>query len=92
MKCPVLVITAVVMAFPGLIGSTDDPTYALTVVFLALAVVVGIDEYGDGFPGRSSKRSPSKESQIVLAARKYAAGTLTLEEYGSYTKEILNDK
>ena len=34
-----LVVAAIVMAFPRVIGSDDDPSYALTVCFLALAVV-----------------------------------------------------
>jgi len=87
LTCPVLVITAVVMAFPGLVGSNDDPTYALAVVFFSLAIVIGISNYAGGFQGRTSKQCKN-----VLAAKKYAAGTITLEEHGSHTKEILNDK
>ena len=87
LTCPVLVIIAIVMAFPGLIGSDDDPTYALTVAFLGLAVVFGTLHYGDRL-----ERARGKQFQIFLAANEYAAGNITLEEYGSQTKEILNDR
>jgi len=70
-----------------MIGSNDDPDYGLAVAFLSFAVGFGISDYTGGFGSRRSK-----QRQIVLAAKKYAAGTITLEEYGSQTKEILNDK
>ncbi|MBT3378466.1 MAG: hypothetical protein HN742_01910 [Lentisphaerae bacterium] len=37
-----MVAVAVAMAFPKLIGSNDDPSYALTVCFLSLAVVLWV--------------------------------------------------
>ena len=84
--CPALVIVAAVMAFPWLIGSKDDPAYPLAAAILFSAVVVGIRDYAGGFGRHTSERR-----RIVLAANEYAAGTITLEEYGSQTKEILND-
>jgi hypothetical protein len=33
----------------------------------------------------------AKQVQIILAANEYAAGNITLDEYGSQTKEIPND-
>ena len=87
LTCPVMVIIAVVMAFPRVIGSNDDPTYALAVVFLSLAVMFGALLYGDRL-----ERARSKQVRIFLAANEYAAGNITLEEYGSQTKEIMNDR
>ena len=84
LACPVMVIIAVVMAFPGVIGSNDDPSYTEAVVFLALAVVIGTARYGDRL-----ERARSKRVQVFIAANEYAAGNITLEEYGSQTKEIL---
>ena len=37
--CVVLVVVAAVMAFPGLIGSEDEPEYLTAIVFAALAIV-----------------------------------------------------
>ena len=39
LTCLFFVIAAIVLTFPGLIGSNDDPAYALAVCFLGLAVV-----------------------------------------------------
>ena len=54
LTCPFFVIIAAVMAFPQLIGSTDDPTYSLAITFLALAVVFGIADYARGSENRRS--------------------------------------
>lgn len=83
LTCPVMVIIAVVMAFPRVIGSNVDPDYALAVAFLAFAVMFGAQQYGDRLD-----RARSKEVQIFLDANEYAAGNITLEEYGSQTKDI----
>lgn len=84
----VLVITAVFLAFPRFLGSNDDPSYSLAVCFISLAVVVGISKYA----GEREKRMQCKEMQLILAAKKYAAGEITLDEYGAQTKEMLNDQ
>ncbi len=52
LTCPVMVLVAIVVAFPGLIGSDDDPAYALMVAFLSMAVFFGIQNYGGGFKSR----------------------------------------
>jgi uncharacterized membrane protein len=86
LTCPFLVITAAVMAFPQLIGSKDEPAYSLAIAFLALAVVLGIAPYA-----RESENRRSKEEELVRAATEFAAGNITLEEYGTQTKKILDD-
>jgi hypothetical protein len=86
LTCPFFVIIAAVMAFPQLIGSNDEPTYSLAITFLSLAVVFGIADYA-----RGSETRRSKEEEIIHAATEFATGNITLEEYGSQTKKILDD-
>ena len=84
--CPFLVITAVVMAFPKLIGSNDEPAYSLAITFLALAVVFGIAHYT-----RESKNRRSNEEELAQATTEFAADNITLEEDETQTRKTLND-
>lgn len=45
LACLLLVISAVIRAFPRVIGSNDDPDYGLAVAFLGLAGMLGGMEY-----------------------------------------------
>ncbi len=55
LTCPSLVVTAIVVAFPRLIGSDDKPAPALAIAFLGLAVVFGISIYAGGSKSRPGK-------------------------------------
>ena len=55
LSCPVLVVIAIVVAFPRLIGSEDEPAYALAVAILSSAVVSGISIYARGTKSRPGK-------------------------------------
>ena len=81
-----LVILAAYFAFPQLFGSNDEPSYDMVVVSLCFAVASVAANYG-----RKSEDRRSKEQELVHAATEFAAGKITLEEYGSQTKKILGD-
>ena len=82
--CSLFGLMAITTAFPGIVGFNVDPKYFFAVVLLCCAVFYGAVATTGRFPIGSSKHV-----QILLCARKYAVGEITLEEYGSQTKQIL---
>ena len=58
--CLFFVIGAAVMAFPQLIGSNDEPAYALVITFLAFAVLFGIVD-----SARASDAQRSKDTEVM---------------------------
>jgi hypothetical protein len=84
LTCPVFLASAVVAAFPAVVGSADKPDYLLagfflwgTILFGTIAATGRVDTAG------------SKRAKVMIAATKYVAGEITLDEYGSHTKQIL---
>lgn len=73
LMCPACVVIAILVLFSG--------DYPYAVIFAWFAVLFGIIA-ATGF------RRPV-QAELLAAAREYASGEITLEEYGSVTKELL---
>ena len=84
--CLVFVPMAVIAAFPRLVGVDEESSILGVFVFAWAAFVFG-SIAATGNVGNGGKR----RRELLVAAKKYADGQLTLEEYGSRTKEILGD-
>ena len=86
LTCPVFAIMAVVIAFPGVVGFAEKPSYFFAMIMLWGALVFGpIAATGrvDGIH--------NDQMRLLLAAKKYVSGKITLEEYGAETKRLLGD-
>ena len=81
--CPVFLVMFVACAFPT-VGFADKPEYFSAVLFfwgaLFFGTVAATGRFDTGW---------NKQFQLAIAAKKYAEGEITLDEYGSQTKQIL---
>lgn len=88
LTCPVFLLAAVWSAFPGLLHLNDPPSIGMMLLFLwggfyfALVAATG---RGTGF----NRGQLLQVVELHKAAQQYVAGQMTLEEYGSRTKELL---
>ena len=83
---PVFVVMAVVSLF-GILDANGKPDVLMTILFTWGAVIFGSIAATGRF--ESSATTPF---QLFTAAKKYADDEITLEEYGSRTKEIMQGK
>ena len=80
---PVFVVMAVVSAF-GILDANGKPDLWSTLLFTWGAIFFGsIAATGKFETGRKQRL------QLFIAAKKYADDEITLEEYGSRTKELM---
>jgi hypothetical protein len=84
--CPVFLVMAVFLVFPSL-GFTEKPELLLAGLFLWSAFFFGSVATKGRFDYLSRQ---SIQSQLAIAAKKYAAGEITLDEYGSQSKLIMD--
>ena len=82
--CPVFVLMAVITAFPQLVGMDTRPEWMGAVLFAWGALFFGTIAL-------KGKIEPIARQRLLVfaAARKFVAGTITLEEFGSQTSAIL---
>ena len=85
LTCSVFVLMAIMTAFPQFVGWEGKSSFLLAALFAWGAVVFGSIAATGRFEAGGKQRL-----QLLLAARKYVDGQMTLEEYGSRTKEILD--
>jgi hypothetical protein len=84
LTCPVFLAMAVLSAFPGVGGLGDKPQYSIAALFLWGAFFFGT------IAARGRVYNPGSErAELAIAAKKYVAGEISLDEYGSQTKQIL---
>ncbi len=83
---PVFVVMAVVSVF-GILDANGKPDVFSTVLFAWGAVMFGSIAATGKF-----ETSATKPLQLFVAAKKYADDEITLEEYGSRTKDIMQGK
>lgn len=83
LTCPVFLALAVSLAFPEVVGGGDKPQFLLAALMLWGAFFFGTIAATGRWdtPGR-------KRLELEIAAKKYLAGEITLDEYGSQTKRI----
>ena len=86
LTCPVFLLMAVITAYPPLVGWDDESNLFIAVVFFWGAIFFGSIAATGKFETGGKQRL-----QLFLAAKKYVDGQITLEEYGSRTKEIYDD-
>lgn len=84
--CPVFVLLAALTAFPQLFGWDAESDWLGTTLLI----------WGGLFFGTiliKGKIEPIARQRLLVfvAARKYVAGTITIEEFGSRTRAILGD-
>lgn len=83
---PVFVVMAVVSMF-GILDANGKPDVFMTILFTyAAGMFVSIAATG------RFESSVTKPIQLFAAAKKYAEDEITLEEYGSRTKDIIQGK
>lgn len=90
LTCPVFFIMAVWSVFPGLLHLKDPPSVWLMCLFLwggFYFAMIAATGRGTGL----KRKHLSQVIELHAAARKYAAGQISLEEYGSRTKELLEE-
>jgi hypothetical protein len=85
LTCTVYLVLAFVSAFPSILDATKKPQPLLAFFFVWAAFGFGI--IGSTGKLQGGRATPAK---LIAAARKYAAGQMTLEEYGSVTKDIIS--
>lgn len=79
-------LTAIFLAFPDVLGQQEDPSIAMAVFMLWATAMFAVIAYTGALPkGQATQR------QLLLAANKYVSGQMSLEEYGSFTKELLEN-
>ena len=83
---PFCVVMAVVAAF-GILDANGKPD-----VFIATVFAWGAVMFGSLAATGKFKISVGKPLQLFVAAKKYADDEITLEEYGSRTKDIMQGK
>ena len=81
---PVFVLLAVFAAFPQIIGDDEGGSVAFAVLFIWGAICFAVVAITGRFPSSGKERL-----QLFIAAKKYVDGEMTLDEYGTRTKEIL---
>ena len=81
------ILTAVFFFFPQLFGDSGETDIPVAVMMLWCAFILGSITVSGQLPGRVGKQ----RLKIFLAAKQYDAGDITLEEYASRTKHILNN-
>ena len=88
-----LVTIAVVMAFPRLVGSNDDPSYALAVVFLSLAVVFGIRDFTGPKQGQIRQMTPDEMEKYLdgLSPKKRERMAAQLLAHANQDEEYLSN-
>jgi hypothetical protein len=84
LTCPVFLVMAVLIAFPQLIGWGDKPNYLFAALFIWGAYFFGTVAATGRWDDSGRKRAA-----LEIAAKKYLAREITLDEYGSQTKQIL---
>ena len=84
LTCPVFVALAVLLAFPGVVGWGNKPEYVLAAFYLWGAIFFGTIAATGRWDTTGRKRA-----ELAIAAKKYVAGEISLDEYGSQTKQIL---
>jgi hypothetical protein len=82
----VVLVLAVVLAVNG---AQRDPGYLVYLLVVALLLFWGISYIADacGYPRRRRQ-----QQEIHARAKKYVAGQISLEEFGTQTKQILGDQ
>jgi len=83
---PVFVVMAVVSLF-GILDANGKPDVFATALFAWGAVMFGSIAATGRF-----ETSATRPLQLFAAAKKYADDEITLEEYGSRTKDIMQGK
>ena len=86
LTCPVFLLMAIVTAFPQLVGWDNESSIWGAVLSFWGAIFFGSIAATGKFETGAKQRL-----QLLLAAKKYVDGQITLEEYGSRTKEIYDD-
>jgi hypothetical protein len=86
----VFVALAVLLAFPGVVGWGNKPEYVLAAFYLWGAIFFGTIAATGRWDTTGRKRAEWKRmTMLAIAAKKYVAGEISLDEYGSQTKQIL---
>ena len=80
---PVLISVAVVTAFPELIGS-KEPRSLFVALLMAWAAFFFFN-----FSAGTFRRERVTQKRLLAAAQGYLAGEMTLEEFGTRVKSIL---
>ena len=80
-------LTAAVAAFPGLFALDEEPN-----IWLAVFILWGAIMFGTVARTGSMPKGRKVQMKLYLAARKYASGQMSLEEYGSFTKKLLDEE
>ena len=86
LTCPVFVVMAIVSAF-GVLDENKKPDFWHATLFAWGAIFFGSVAATGKFETGVRQRL-----QLLVAAKKYADGEMSLEEYGSRTREILGGK
>jgi hypothetical protein len=87
LTCPVFFVMALWATFPGVFHLDEPPSIWLMFVFLWSGFYFAFIAATGRGTGPTSQRGLQRE--LEAAAHKYASGQMSLEEYGSVTKEIL---
>jgi len=83
---PAFVAMAIVSAL-GILGANGKPDFVFAGLFLWGAIF-----FGSIAATGKLETGGKKRLQLFIAARKYADDEITLEEYGSRTKDIMKGK
>ena len=76
-----------VVAFPGAFSMDDEPSFLMALFFLWVAMMFGTVTFTGSLPkGRKA------QMKLYLAAKRYASEQMSLEEYGSFTKKLLDEE
>lgn len=86
-SCPAFVVVPVFAAFPQLFGRDNDPDW-----FGALLYVWGALFFATIALKRRNEPITKQRQLLLVAARKFVAGTIMLEKFGARTKGILGSE
>jgi hypothetical protein len=90
LTCPFFLGAAIFAGYYGIRDAIDKPQETLGLLVLPLLLLWGAVFFG--VIAATGKFTSGRGTQVTLiaAAKKYAAGQMTLEEYGSLTKDIIS--
>jgi hypothetical protein len=84
------VIYSFIIAFPGVVGLDR---YPIIVAAMPIALPMLLLAFFLGTIAATRLGSDrNKEMRLLLAAKKYLSGQMTLEQYGAETKQLFEDK
>jgi hypothetical protein len=88
LTAPVFLITAFIAWFPGLVNLEEEPSFFMGAI-MAWGAVVFTSIAATGKLKRIDAEQRGRQHKLFAAASRYAAGEMTLEEYGTITQRLL---